>query len=343
MSGESPPRPPDRSVAYAIAISIVLLVVAIAGGVGASRLARPAAIPSPTATLVVRPSPTEPPDTGPLVFTQTLSAGCVAGDAVYVVSDGGGIGRFAFDRWQLIDATARSLVAATCAGGRATAVGGGGRVVTIDDREQTIRSDAIQLDDLLGVAALGDGVLAVGRAGSVQRQAGGSWGLYAAGIDQDLFAVISFGPLSAWVVGAAGVAYRLEPAGWRPVDTGVTSTLRSVAGTSVEDAVAVGDDGVVLVWDGRWTPLPDVPKVSYRAALRAGAVTYAAGDGGTLIRFSNRPLTATEVRRVDLGTTCTLRSLFSRGDELWVVGSDGGRAAVWRLGPTGIFHWGECP
>src|SRR5207237_6394475 len=128
VSGESPPRPPDRSVAYAIAISIVLLVVAIAGGVGASRLARPAAIPSPTATLVVRPSPTEPPDTGPLVFTQTLSAGCVAGDAVYVVSDGGGIGRFAFDRWQLIDATARSLVAATCAGGRGIAVGRGGRV-----------------------------------------------------------------------------------------------------------------------------------------------------------------------------------------------------------------------
>jgi len=343
VSGDPPPRPPDRSVAYAIAIVIVLIVVAIAGCVGASRLARPAQSPSPTATPIARQSPTEPPDTGPFVFTQTLSAGCVAGDAVYVVSDGGGIGRFAFDRWQLIDATARSLVAATCAGGRAVAVGGGGRVVTIDDREQTIRSDAIQLDDLLGVAPLGDGVLAVGRAGSVQRQGGGTWGIYATGIDQDLFAVIAFGPLSAWVVGAAGAAYRLEPAGWRPVETGVTSTLRSVAGTSVDDAVAVGDDGVVLVWDGRWMPLPDVPKVSYRAVLRAGAVTYAAGDGGTLISFSNTRSTTSDVRRVDLGTTCTLRSLFSRGDEVWVVGSDGGRAAVWRVRSNGVFHWGECP
>ena len=90
-------------------------------------------------------------------------------------------------------------------------------------------------------------------------------------------------------------------------------------------------------------PLPDVPKVSYRAVLRAGAVTYVAGDGGTLISFSNVGPATTEVRRVDLGTTCTLRSLFSRGDELWVVGSDGGRAAVWRLAPSGVFHWGECP
>ena len=90
-------------------------------------------------------------------------------------------------------------------------------------------------------------------------------------------------------------------------------------------------------------PLPDVPKVTYRAVLRAGPVTYAAGDGGTLISFQSAPFTRSDVSRVELGTTCTLRSLFSRGDELWVVGSDGGRAAVWRLAASGVFHWGECP
>src|SRR5205823_2104210 len=102
----------------------VLIAVAVAGGVGASRLTRPtppSPSPTPTPTPFVRVSPPEPPDTGPFVFTQTLSAGCVAGDGVYIVSDGGGIGRFANDRWQLIDPIARSLVAAACIGERVIA------------------------------------------------------------------------------------------------------------------------------------------------------------------------------------------------------------------------------
>ncbi len=261
---------------------------------------------------------------------------------MYVVSDGGGIGRFAFDRWQLIDPIARSLVAAACQGDVLTAVGGGGRVVTINDRDQTIRSDSVLSSDFLGVAPLGDGVLVVGRAGTVQRQGGGGWGVYADGIDEDLLAVAAFGPSSAWAVGAGGASYRLEPSGWRPVATGVTATLRAIAARSVDDAVIVGDDGVILVWSGGWTPVGGVPTVSYRAALRAGSAIYAAGDQGTLMRFSD-PSARSEVTPVDLGTTCTLRALFGRGDEVWVVGSDGGRAAVWRLSGGTVFRWGQCP
>ena len=345
MSGEPPPpQQPDHSLAYAIGAAVLLIAVAVASGVGASRLARPAARPSPT---VVRPTPAlpasaEPPSTEPLVFTQTLSAGCAAGDGVYVVSDGGGIGRFAADRWQLIDATARSLVAMACVGDRAIAVGGGGRVVTMDDREQTIRSDAVQLDDFLGVAPLADGVLVVGRAGTVQRQGAGGWGIYAAGIDDDLYAVVAFGPSSAWAAGAGGVTYRLEPAGWRPVPSGTTATLRAVAARTVDDAVVAGDGGTILFWHGAWTPIP-APTVTYRAAVRVGDVTYVAGDGGTLLRFTTAGPTAPVPAVVPLGMTCTLRGLFARGPEVWVIGSDGGRAAVWRFGPGGTFHWGECP
>jgi heat shock protein HtpX len=343
VSGERPPAQ-DRSLAYAVAASVVLVIVAIAGGIGAARLAQPA--PSPSLPVVVpspaAPASAEPPSTGPLVFTQPLSAGCVAGRAVYVVSDGGSIGRFADEHWELIDPVARSLVAATCTGDRLIAVGGGGRVVTIDDREQTIRSDSVQLDDFLGVTPLADGVLAVGRAGSVQRQGLGGWGIYATGIDEDLYAAAAFSPSSAWAVGAGGVTYRLEPDGWRPVPSGVTATLRSVSATSIDDAVVAGDDGVVLVWAGRWQQLADVPKVGYHAVLRAGAVTYAAGDSGTLISFSSAPSTGADQRRIDLGTTCTLRGLFSRGAELWVVGSDGGNAGVWRISGGTVFHWGQC-
>jgi len=337
-----PPPPSDRSLTYAVIAALVLITVAVAGGVGASRLSRPTPTPSPSPPPFVIPSSAPTIDPAPLVFTQTLSAGCAAGASVYVVSDGGGIGRFTGDHWELIDATARSLVSATCVGDRAIAVGGGGRVITIDDREQTIRSDAVQLDDFLGVSPLGDGVLAVGRAGTVQRQGGGGWGIYASGISDDLYAVVAFGPLSAWAAGAGGVTYRLEDAGWRPVPSGMTSTLRAIAARSVDDVVVAGDDGTVLFWRGGWTPVA-APKVTFRAALRVGDQTYVAGDGGTLLRFTTVGLAAPVPVSVPLGTTCTLRALFARGSEVWVIGSEGGRAAVWRLGTAGSFHWGECP
>ena len=349
MTEEPPPasRSPDRSIVFATIASLVLVVIAVLGASGLSRLARPTPTPSPPPSAIVRATPTETPDTSAFVFTQPLSAGCAAGDAVYVVSDGGGIGRFAFDRWQLIDPIARSLVAATCQGDVLTAVGGGGRVVTINDRDQTIRSDSVFVEDLLGVAPLGDGVLVVGRAGTVLRQGGGGWGTYANGIDEDLLAVAAFGAASAWVVGSGGASYRLESAGWRPVATGVTTTLRAIAARAVDDAVVVGDDGVILVWGGRWKRFDaDAPvHVSWHAALRVGEfTTYLAGDNGTLLSFTGTSGSKPSFGLIPLGTTCTLRALFSRGDEVWVIGSDGGRSAVWRVGSAGsITSWGACP
>jgi hypothetical protein len=352
VTGEPTPAPParDRSLGYAIAASALLVVIAVLGAAGVSQLGRTPA-PSPSPSFVrsgpASPAPTVPPstDTGPLVFTQPLSAGCAAGDAIYVVSDGGGIGRFAFDRWQLIDPIARTLLATTCQGDVLTAVGGGGRIVTINDREQTIRSDTVLFNDFLGVAPLSDGVLAVGRAGTVQRQGSGGWGAYANGIDEDLLAAAAFGPSSAWAVGTGGASYRLETAGWRPVATGVTTALRAIAARAVDDAIVVGDEGVILGWSGRWTRLDgDAPAhVSWRAALRVGDVTYIAGDNGTFVRVTGRSASRPTFALISLGTTCTLRALFGRGDEVWVIGSDGGRAAVWRIAGGTIFHWGECP
>jgi hypothetical protein len=319
------------------------VAVAVFGGVSVSRISSATPVPSrsPTPSPFVRISPTEAPDTGPLVFTQPLSAGCAAGDAIYVVSDGGGIGRFAFDRWQLIDPIARSLSAALCQGDQLTAVGGGGRVLTIDDRQQTIRSDTVQVEDFLGLAPLSDGLLVVGRAGTVERQTATGWGLYAGGIDEDLYAVAAFSPTSAWAIGSGGVTYRLEPVGWRPVATGVTATLRAIAARAVDDAVAVGDGATILVWNGAWTSLAPPVQVGFRAALRIGDATWIAGDQGTLLRLSGSPASPA-FDRVDLGTTCTLRALFSRGTELWVVGSDGGHAGVWRISGGTVFHWGQC-
>jgi hypothetical protein len=180
----------------------------------------------------------------------------------------------------------------------------------------------------------------------VQRQAASGWGPYANGIEEDLYGVAAFSASSAWTVGAAGASYRLEAAGWRPVTTGVTTTLRAIAARAVDDAIVVGDDGVILAWStGGWKRLDaDSPlHVSWRAALRVGDATYVAGDNGSLVRVTGlsqpRPTFAT----IPLGATCTLRALFSRGDEIWVVGSDGGRAAVWRIAGGTSFRWGQCP
>jgi DNA-binding cell septation regulator SpoVG len=138
------------------------------------------------------------------------------------------------------------------------------------------------------------------------------------------------------------VTYRLEPAGWRPVDSGVRATLRAIAARAVDDAVVVGDDAVVLIWSGAWERLRAPVAVTFRAALRVGEATFIAGDQGTLLRLSGGAASPS-FARVDLGTTCTLRGLFSRGDEVWVAGSDGGHAAVWRIAGGTVFRWGQCP
>ena len=124
----------------------------------------------------------------------------------------------------------------------------------------------------------------------------------------------------------------------------MTTTLRAIAARAVDDAVVAGDDGVILVWRDGWKRVEAPAALTYRVALRVGPVTYIAGDRGTLLRFPGGAGATPSVARVPLDTTCTLRALFSRGNEVWVIGSDGGRAAVWRVGSAGsITSWGACP
>jgi photosystem II stability/assembly factor-like uncharacterized protein len=274
------------------------------------------------------------------VFRQPLSAGCVAGDGVYVVSDGGGIGRFDGERWQLIDPTLRSLVAAACRGSELVAVGGAGGVVTIDDAARSIRTDAVQIDDLRGISLLPDGALAAGRRGTVIRQTAAGWFPHAAGLEEDFEAIVAFGPASAWVVGAGGVAYRLEVAGWRAIPSGAGATLRAIVGPRVDDLVAVGDGGTILRYRTGWVAVPPPAPVTLRAAALVGTTTWIVGDRGTVLRLDAG---AGPPAPIDLGTTCTLRGIFAQGETIWIVGSDGTHAAVWRISGTATRRWGACP
>jgi hypothetical protein len=319
-----------------------MVVIAIGAGAAVGVVSRPAPSVEPSATPV--PTVTPEPDTGPLVFKQPLTAGCATDDAVWVVSDGGGIGRFdrLLERWQLVDSTLRSLVAAACTADTVLAVGAFGRVVIIDDLAKTIHADDIGLFNAYAVSLVPDGALVVGSDGSVQRQSAGGWDPYAGGIDEDLYGVIGFAGGSAWMVGAGGVTYRLERAdagvGWKPYETGTTVSLRTIAATTATEAIAAGDDGVILRFDGNWRPLESGVKNELRGSARVGPITYVVGDGGTALAVEGntvRPIT-------NIVTTCALRGVFARGNEVWFVGSEGTLAGVWRQTPDRIDHWGTC-
>jgi hypothetical protein len=314
-----------------------MLVIAVGAGAAFGVVTRATPTPPPTPT---PPAATPAPDTGPLVFKQPLSAGCATSDAVWVVSDGGGIGRFdrRLQHWELIDPTLRSLVAAACGSDEVTAVGSFGRVVSIDDLGKTIRADDLGVFNAYALSLMPDGALVVGSDGTVQRQTAAGWSEYAKGITEDLYGVVGFSSGSAWAVGAGGVAYRLEPAGWRPFETGTPSSLRTVAAASPTEAIAAGDDGVILRFDGRWHALDSGVKQELRASVRVGALTYVVGDSGTALVVEGNA-----VRPVaNLGTTCTLRSVFAQGNEVWFVGYEGTLAGVLRKSGDRIDRWGTC-
>jgi hypothetical protein len=315
-----------------------MLVLAVGAGAAFGVVTR--AAPSPTPAPTAAPAPTPEPDTGPLVFKQPLSAGCATSDAVWVVSDGGGIGRFdrQLQHWELIDPTLRSLVAAACGADDVTAVGSFGRVVSIDDLGKTIRADDIGSFNANALSLMPDGALVVGSDGTVLRQTAAGWSDYAKGIAEDLYGVVGFSSGSAWAVGAGGVSYRLEQAGWRQFDTGTTSSLRTVAAASPTEAIAAGDDGVILRFDGKWHALESGVQQELRASVRVGAQTYVVGDGGTALIVEGNA-----VRPVaNLGTTCSLRSVFARGNEVWFVGYQGTLAGVLRKSGDRIDRWGTC-
>src|SRR2546423_12560242 len=145
-----------------------MVVIASGAGAAAGVVTRPTPSVEPSATPV--PTATPMPDTGPLVFKQPLTAGCATDDAVWVVSDGGGIGRFdrLLQRWELIDTTLRSLAAAACGPDTLLAVGSFGRVVSIDDLAKTIQADDIGPFNAYALSLLPDGALVVGSEGTVQ-------------------------------------------------------------------------------------------------------------------------------------------------------------------------------
>jgi hypothetical protein len=344
--GGLPPLP----LGYVGIIAVLLVVAAIGAGLAAGTIARPSPTPQPTPVRTIAvATPTPVPTTDPQAFRQSLSGACATGQGLWVVTNGGGLLRYDGKDWTLIDSTLRTLTAASCDEGTLYAVGPVGAMLIVDDRLRQITSFDVTLADLFGVAAMPEGAMAVGSEGTVMFLSGGSWQEYARGLEEDLHGIVAFGPQSAWVVGSQGASYRLEVAGWRPVPTGVTVTLRAVTGTGPQSAAAVGDGGTLLGFDGTWKPIESGVTTNLRAIARLGSMTWIVGDGGTVLTLGvpggagPAALVLSPISKVDLGTTCDLRSVFVNGQDVWIIGALGARGGVWRVrdGKVGE-KWGDC-
>ena len=153
------------------------------------------------------------------------------------------------------------------------------------------------------------------------------------------FHVVAFTQSSAWAVGEGGVTYRLDQRGWQSIASGQEKTLRALAATTPANAIAVGDEGTVLRYDGGWKAVATGVTTALRAIIVEPAL-WIAGDHGTLLTGTSAAL-----HPVDLRTECDLVSVFRKGSEIWVLGSaPAGGGALWRLSGDGTIqqHWGGC-
>jgi hypothetical protein len=325
-------------LSYTAIIAVLLVVAAIGSGLAIGTITRPRPTPvvvTPTPTVAATPTPQ--PTTDPAVFQQNFSAGCSTEQAVWVVTDGGGLIRFDGRDWVQVDGTLRTLVHAACDQFTLYAVGPVGAVLIVDDRARSIDAFDVTIQHLFGVQALPTGAVVAGQQGTVLLLNGGTWQPYAAGIEEDLNAVILFGPLSGWTVGTGGVSYRLEAAGWRPISTGTTQTLRGLAATGPANVIAVGDAGTVAHFDDHWTLLSSGVDATLRDVIVAPEL-WIVGDAGTVLTSDGGG-----VRRVDVGSKCDLRAVFSRGNDIWIIGALAGKGGALLLrGGAVAERWGAC-
>lgn len=351
------PQPRPQSAApipleYTAIIAVLLVVAAITSGLAIGTIARPRSTPvvvTPSPT--VAPTPTPQPTTNPAVFQQRFSSACSTEQAIWVVTNGGGLVRYDGQDWVQVDGTLRTLTQASCDAFMLYAVGPVGAVLIVDDRARSINSFDVTVEDLRGVAAMPEGAMVVGTRGTVMLLSGGAWQPYALGIEEDLNALIVFGLQSAWAVGSQGISYRLEVAGWRPVRTGVDVALLAITGPNMQTAVAVGDGGTILVLSGlTWSKVDSGIDTPLLAVAAAGSAVWIVGDNGVVLAVDGAlsttgaiPAKVPVVERVDIGTTCRLTSVLVRGQDVWVIGSSDAKSGVWRIRDRKVAErWGAC-
>lgn len=152
--------------------------------------------------------------------------------------------------------------------------------------------------------------------------AGPVWTLEPVPTDRDLLDVHGTAPDDLWAVGAEGVVLHRGPEGWAEVPTGHLDRLGGVLAFRPDAAVAVGDFGTVLRWDGeRWRRDPDVGTARHLNAVWGTGPDdlVVVGLGGTVLRWRDGAWT-----RLTAETAGYLRDVWGASGRLvYAVGWDG--------------------
>jgi hypothetical protein len=130
-------------------------------------------------------------------------------------------------------------------------------------------------------------IWAVGAGGViVHRDSSGDWVNQQLSSATDLFGVWGTGSRDVWAVGLNGAAWHYDGTAWTLVSTGVTRTLRAVAGRSADSVWAVGDNGSITYWNGKtWTPQVSGVSENLRAVWVTPSTVWVAGTNGTVLRL----------------------------------------------------------
>lgn len=159
--------------------------------------------------------------------------------------------------------------------------------------------------------------------------------------EQNFHGIWGTGPDDLWIVGGLGHVWHFTGGTLQTLDTGVTSSLASISGSSRDRFYVAGEQGVLLLWEGqsfRRVSVPDPAADLRRVWLdQARNEVWAVGGGSVLRgRADGSPL-STELSRPDL----KLIGLWgSPSGTVWTAGSLGvvlrWRDGKWESIPSGL-------
>ena len=162
---------------------------------------------------------------------------------------------------------------------------------------------------------------AVGAAGTVLRLKNGGWAREPTGTSEDLTAVSPDGAGGLWAAGNTGTLLRRGVAdAWSTVPSPTTSNLRDLWVAGPNKALAVGEAGTLLSWNGTaWTALNSGTSAALNGVWGASATeAWAVGDGGALLRIAGNTVTAVNVTAADLTGVWGFAV-----NDVWAVGAGG--------------------
>lgn len=220
----------------------------------------------------------------PGVFTGVSGA---EGEATWIVGTSGRLAIVQDDHIETrVTGPIASLRDISDVGGALVAVGDWGKLIR--EHESGLVFDQAPTESGLGALAhLGDGgLVAVGDGGVMLRIRFDSATLLPSPTDRALRGVVTTENVIL-AVGAGGTIVRGTPDALSATAMPNAPDLTAIAGTP-EDALAVGDGGFIArITASGATRIPCEINASLRAVVRVGAVHWAAGENGTIIRIED--------------------------------------------------------